>query len=432
MRTLRSEQARAFLERPPLEGYRLPPQVRARIKKAFGHSLQPRGVVERIIDGVRKRGDEALLDFTRLLDGVELPSLEVPREEWERAVEGLPAPLLSALKMAAKRIEAYHRCFRPLYPISTGGGMGYRVRPLKRVGLYIPGGMAAYPSTVLMSAIPARVAGVGEVLVVSPPQKDGSLPAPVLAACSLAGVNRVFRVGGAQAVAALALGTGTVPRVDKICGPGGLFVQLAKKLVYGLVDIDGLYGPTEAVLLADERAAPRAIARELLAQAEHDPLARALFLTSSRRLAREVSLEVEGRLPGLERSEIVRQALDRGGGIVLVKGLEEGIGLINAFAPEHVALFLEEPWPWVEKIENAGGIFLGAVGALGDYMAGPSHVLPTGGTARFASPLGVGDFLKLTSVVALEEKERKRLSRRAAVIARAEGLTAHAEAMEED
>lgn len=432
MRLLKSGQARAFLERSPLEGYRLSPEARARIKKAFGRSLQPRGVVERIIDGVRERGDEALLEFTRLLDGVELTSSEVPREEWERALRDLPASLLSALKMAAKRIEAYHRCFRPLYPISPAGGMGYRVRPLNRVGLYVPGGMAAYPSTVLMSAIPARVAGVGEVLVVSPPQKDGSLPAPVLAACSLSRVDRVFRVGGAQAVAALALGTATIPRVDKICGPGGLFVQLAKKLVCGLVDIDGLYGPTEAVLLADEGADPKAIARELLAQAEHDPLARAILVTPSRRLAREVSQEVEERLGGLERSEIVRQALDKGGGIVLVKGLEEGIGLINTFAPEHVALFLEDPWPWVEKIENAGGIFLGPVGALGDYIAGPSHVLPTGGTARFASPLGVGDFLKLTSVVALEKREMKRLSRQAAAIARAEGLTAHAQALEED
>jgi len=432
VRLLTSEQTRSFLERAPLESYRLSPEARARIKRAFGRSLQPRAVVERIIDGVRSRGDEAVLEFTRLLDGVEISSMEVPRKEWEKAVKALPAPLLSALKIAAKRVETYHRRFRPVYPVSPEGGMGYRVRPLKRAGLYVPGGMAAYPSTVLMSAIPARVAGVEEILVVSPPQKDGTLPAAVLATCALAGVSRVFRVGGAQAIAALALGTKTIPRVDKICGPGGLFVQLAKKLVYGLVGIDGLYGPTEAMLLADEGADPAAIARELLAQAEHDPLARALLLTPSRRLARQVSQEVERRVGELERSQIVRQALEKGGGIVLVKGLEEGVVLVNAFAPEHVALFLEDPLPWVEKIENAGAIFLGPEGALGDYTAGPSHVLPTGGTARFASPLGVADFIKLTSVVALDERERKKLSRPAAVIARAEGLTAHARALEGD
>ena len=428
MRVLESPAARAtILRRAPPGEPRLPPQVRARIRQAFGQALSPRRVVDRVEAEVRRKGDEALRDLTCRLDGVDIAELGVPPEEMRRAEGQVSRDLLLALKKASLRIAAYHDRFRPRRPLELRGGVGRVVRPLARVGIYVPGN---YASTVLMTAIPARVAGVKQVVVVSPPQKDGSLPPAVLAACSLAGIGRVFRVGGAQAIFALAYGTETVPAVDKVCGPGGLFVQMAKRQVYGLVDIDGLYGPTEALLLADDSADPVVLARELLAQAEHDPLAVAILLTPSRPLAQRVSREVGRLVPQQERGQIIRQALARQGGIVLVRDLEEGVELINSFAPEHCALFLQDPWPWAQRIEKAGGLFLGPQECLGDYLAGPSHVMPTGGTARYASPLGVEAFLKYTSLVALEEGEASRLAPLAATLARAEGLTAHARALE--
>lgn len=427
------EQARAsLLRRIPLEDMSIPEGVKKTIRRLFGQELTPAEAVERIIAEVRQQGDAALLRFTKALDGAKLSTLEVGLEEFRQAQ--VAPELAQALSLAAERIRAFHlrqrRRLRGWMDSSTG--LGESLGPLDRVGLYIPGGTAAYPSTVLMSAIPARVAGVREIIAVSPPRADGSLPASVLVACRLAGVDRLFKVGGAQAIAALAYGTQSIPKVDKVCGPGGLFVTLAKKRVYGAVDIDGLYGPTETVLLADDSASPAAVAADLLAQAEHDPLASAILITTSLSLAQEVSREVERQLASLERREIAAQALEARGGAVIVGSLEEGLELANEYAPEHLCLMVREPRRYAGQVRHAGTVFLGAFSseALGDYIAGPSHTNPTGGSARFSSPLNVRSFLKSTMLVALSREDSARLWRAAARIARAEGLTGHARALE--
>jgi histidinol dehydrogenase len=305
------------------------------------------------------------------------------------------------------------------------------IRPLRRVGVYVPGGTAAYPSTVLMTAIPAKVAGVAEVIMVTPPGKDGTIPPAVLVAADIARVDRIFRVGGAQAIAALACGTGSVPAVDKICGPGNIFVMLAKKAVYGIVDIDGLQGPSEVLIIADEQADPAYCAADLLAQAEHDALAEVVMVTTSRRQAEAINREVAEQLPGLSRQSIARESLGRGI-IAVVAGLEEAIELSNLYAPEHLLLMVKDAAACIDKITNAGCIVTGraATVALGDYVAGPSHALPTGGTARFSSPLNICDFLKFMSVINTEEVDIKLLGKAASVMARAEGLDAHARAVE--
>ncbi|MQY55387.1 MAG: histidinol dehydrogenase, partial [Dehalococcoidia bacterium] len=312
------------------------------------------------------------------------------------------------------------------------GGLGQIVRPLERVGIYVPGGTACYPSTVLMTAIPARVAGVEEIILTTPPGEGGEVPKATLVAADIADVDRVFKVGGAQAIAALAYGTESIPRVDKVCGPGGLFVTLAKRMVYGAVDIDGLYGPTETVILADDSATPAHCAADLLAQAEHDLLATAILITTSSRLAQEVDREVARQLEGLERVQIAHRSLEERGHIIVVADMEQAIELINLYAPEHLSLMVRDASSYIEKIRNAGAIFIGenSPEVLGDYVAGPSHVMPTGGTARFSSPLGVSDFLKLTSIVSLSDGDLQKLGPAAATIARVEGLTAHARAAE--
>ena len=310
--------------------------------------------------------------------------------------------------------------------------MGQIIRPLERVGLYAPGGRTPYPSSLLMAAIPARVAGVSEIVVASPPDTDGRAAKVNLVAAQVAGVDAAFKVGGAQAIGALAYGTESVPRVDKIGGPGNLFVVLAKRRVYGQVAIDGLPGPTETMLIADESADPTLVAADLLAQAEHDPLASPICLTPSRDLAELVQVEVAKQVESLERAEIIVQSLQAQGGIVLTDNLAQAMTLANEYAPEHLCLLLRDPWAWVGRVRNAGGVFVGETSseALGDYVVGPSHIMPTGGTARFASPCNVWDFVKVTSVFAPADSTLQRYAHAAMTIARAEGLTAHAAAIE--
>jgi histidinol dehydrogenase len=389
-------------------------------------------IVRDIIADVQTRGDKALFDYTRQLDKVSLSSLEVSKEEITEAYNKIDKKLVAALKLAAGRIREFHiGCKQKLETSFLTDGVGRQVRPLDRVGIYVPGGTAAYPSTVLMTAIPAKTAGVKEIIMVTPPKKDGAIPAPTLVAADIAGVNRIFKVGGAQAVAALAYGTASVPKVDKICGPGNIFVAMAKKMVFGVADIDGIQGPSEVIVVADDSANASFCAADLIAQAEHDALASAILITTSAELATRVSREIEKQLSQLGRQQIAREAISSRGMIVLVDNLDEAIELINRYAPEHLLIMVRKARNYVKKIKNAGCIFINETSpvVLGDYIAGPSHVLPTGGTARFSSPLGYDDFLKVTSIVALSRSKQNLLGKAAITIAEAEGLYGHAQAM---
>ncbi len=420
-----------LLVRTPLELQEISPGLKLKVREAFGEELTLQEVVGRIVAEVRARGDRALFDYGKRIDGVKLAALEVRPEEIARARSKVGSELLSALELAAQRIKSFHmNCKRQSWVDFAEGGLGQWIRPLGKVGIYVPGGRASYPSTVLMTAIPARVAGVSEIIVTTPPGQDGVSPATLVAA-ELAGVDRVFKIGGAQAIAALAFGTQTVPRVDKICGPGNIFVQLAKRMVYGMVDIDGFYGPTETIILADESANPAICAADLLAQAEHDVLASAILITTSAELATRVNQEVEKQLVELDRQDIITASLKNRGGIIVVDDMEQAAELINDYAPEHLSLMVKDAWSCAEKMRNAGGIFIGedSPEVVGDYVAGPSHVMPTGGTARFGSPLTVDDFLKVTSVIAIDGKALRAIGPAAANIAKAEGLDAHARAV---
>jgi len=389
-------------------------------------------VVRQIISDVRSRGDAALIDYTRKFDRIKLSSLEVTQKQIQSAYLQVDAELVSALRLAAERISSFHQKQKEAIWQSVQPGSGQLIRPLERVGVYAPGGTASYPSTVLMTAIPARVAGVKEVILATPPQADGTVPPATLIAASMAGVDRIFSVGGAQAIAALAFGTESVPSVDKICGPGNIFVVLAKKLVYGVVDIDGLPGPSEVVIIADETANPVYCAADLLAQAEHDPLASAILITTSKQLADEVNQEVEKQLKALKRQAIAAESLRKQGVIAVVDDIDEAVELANLYAPEHLCLMVKGADALVGRLANAGCIVIGesATVVLGDYIIGPSHVLPTGATARFGSPLSVLDFIKLTSLINVDKATLKKLGKTAATIARAEGLEAHARAVE--
>ena len=423
----------------PLD-FDLPPEVTDRTEELFGERLSPQESVQRILRDVEEQGDNAVRRYTHLLDGVELVGLEVSDEEIARAGRKVPKALRRALELAAKRIEDFHRATIRTSWVDLESGLGEMVIPLQRVGIYVPGGTASYPSTVLMTAIPARVAGVTEVVLSTPPKTrslggrgNGQLPDPaVLLAAKLAGVDRVFRIGGVQAIGAMAFGTETVPRVDKVCGPGNIFVTLAKKQVFGHVDIDGLYGPTETVVIADETANPAYCAADLLAQAEHDPLASPILVTTSLSLLGEVEGELEKQLSTLDRRELAGLSLERQGKVILVSSLEESLELANFIAPEHLCLMVKDPWAWAGKVRRAGGLFLGPYSpeVMGDYVAGPSHVMPTGGTARFSSALSVHHFLKTMPVVGLKPGEYPELAEAASVIATAEGLTGHSRAVD--
>jgi len=428
-----------LLRRQALDEYEVSPELQASIARLFGEPLTPDQVVSRILADVRAEGDSALFRYSRLLEGsraVQLNGptrLRVPEERIELAWRRSDAALREALELAARRIEAFHRR-QPrnswLEWDAEGGALGQVVRPLKRVGIYAPHGRAPYPSSLLMAAIPARVAGVPEVVVATPP-REGELNDAILAAAYIAGVREVYALGGAQAIAALAYGTESVPRVDKILGPGNLFVILAKRRVFGVVDIDQLPGPTETLLIADESANPAYVAADLLAQAEHDPLATALLITISADLALQVQGELERQLSALSRKETILSSLANRGGIVVVDRLDEALELANEYAPEHLCLLTADPWSLVGRVENAGGVFVGewSSEALGDYVVGPSHIMPTGQTARFSSPLNVGDFLKITSVFGLAPSTARELGAAAIAIAEVEGLTAHAQAV---
>jgi histidinol dehydrogenase len=390
-------------------------------------------VVRQIINEVRARGDAALFDFTEKLDGVRLASLEVGKREINAAFRKINTELLAALKLAAERIANFHiKEEKALLRDNARARLGWLVRPLERVGIYVPGGTAPLPSSLLMTAVPARVAGVKEIILMTPPQKSGNIAPVTLVAAAIAGIDRVFSVGGAQAIAALACGTESVPRVDKVCGPGNIYVTIAKKMVFGMVGIDGLYGPSEVVITADDTANPANIAADLLAQAEHGSGALAILLTTSRKLANAVNKEIAKQVITLERKDIIAESLEKRGMIVIVEGIDKALELANLYAPEHLCLVVKDAASYVEKVKNAGCLFIGenAVEVLVDYVAGPSHVLPTGGTARFGSPLSILDFVKLISIINTNEKDVRRLGRAAAVIARAEGLTAHARAAE--
>jgi histidinol dehydrogenase len=388
--------------------------------------------VSEIIAEVQAKGDTALFYYTKKFDKTELDSLEVTVEDISKAYQKVDKKLLSALQMAAKRIREFHAiCRQKIDTTFLSDGVGRRFRPLDRVGIYVPGGTAAYPSTVLMTAIPARVAGVKEIIMVTPPGKDGAIPSQTLVAADIAGVNRIFKIGGAQAIAALAYGTQSVPKVDKICGPGNIYVALAKKLVFGAVDIDGIQGPSEIIVVADDNAEVSFCAADLIAQAEHDSMASAILITTSAKLAIGINDEIEAQLKKLERRKIICEAFKSRGMIVLVDNLDEAIELVNLYAPEHLLLMVRNAPKYLKKINNAGCIFVSKTSpvVLGDYVAGPSHVLPTGGTARFSSPLSIDDFLKAINIVYLSEGQEIVLGKAAIVIAEAEGLQAHANAV---
>jgi histidinol dehydrogenase len=413
----------------------VPASVRAGIRRVFGRDLTPEEATAEILADVRQRGDAALREWTSRVDHVALAELEVPASAWDAAYEEMSADLRRGLELAAERIRDFH-ARQPVPSWETremGGMMGQRATPLERVGVYAPGGTAPLPTSLLMCVIPARVAGVDEVTVCTPPGEGGRVSAVMLAAARIAGVDRVFRVGGAQAIGAMAYGTTSVPRVDKIVGAGGLFTTLAKRQVYGHVGLDGLYGPTETVVVADQSADPGWVAADLLAQAEHDVLATAILLTPSEDLAEAVQAEVAERVARLDRREVIAASLAGQGGIVLTPDLATAVELADGFAPEHLCLSVRQPEGWAGRIRNAGGLFLGehSCEVLGDYAAGPSHIMPTGGTARFASPVNVLDFVKITNVIALDAGTASRLSAAAARVADAESLGAHAAAAAE-
>ncbi|QID33605.1 histidinol dehydrogenase [Pampinifervens florentissimum] len=383
-------------------------------------------VVKEIIQRVQKEGDKAIIEYTKRFDGLELTSetMEVPYEELERAYNEIEEDVRSALEVAHERIRRFHerQLERSFFTEEEGIVLGNRVLPLERVGIYVPGGKAAYPSTVLMNAVPAVVAGVEEVIMVSPK------PNPyTLASAFIAGVSRVYQIGGAQAVAGLAFGTETLPKVDKIVGPGNIFVALAKKLLYGVVDIDMIAGPSEILIIADGSVDPKWTASDLLSQAEHDELAGAFMITTDEEYAREVSQWVEKLLEDFPRREIAQKSIERFGTIFLVEDLYKACEVANYIAPEHLEVLTEEPFALLPYIKHAGAVFLGkyATEPLGDYVLGPNHTLPTGGTARFFSPLGVYHFLKKSSVIYLSKEGFERVADYAESIAKAEGLFAH-------
>ena len=418
------EEVERLLTKKSFDEVELSPKVREANKKIFGEDLSAVEIVRRIVADVRKLGDKAVIDYTRKIDGVELDSFAVDVAEID-----IDSELLSSLRGAAENIRRFHAEQLPKSWITYRGEnslLGQAVIPLERVGVYVPGGTAAYPSSVLMNIIPAKVAGVREIIMCTPNANP-----TVLAAAKLAGVDKIFKIGGAQAIAAMAFGTKQIPRVNKIVGPGNIFVTLAKKEVYGHCDIDMLAGPSEILIVADETANPIYAAADLLSQAEHDPLACSILITTSQPLADKVSDEVERQLSNLPRKEIAAAAIERNGLIVVAEDLDEAIDFANFSAPEHLELLVSAPFELLPKIKNAGAIFLGAYSPepLGDYLAGPNHVLPTGGTAKFYSVLNVETFLKRTSLISYSRNDLLGAAEDIIRLAEAEGLHAHANAI---
>ncbi|MEA3349137.1 MAG: histidinol dehydrogenase, partial [Chloroflexota bacterium] len=405
-----------------------PDELIAGVEKIFGQGTSPHQAVERILSTVSTQGDAALQHWSKILDKAELDDFRIPVDEFAAAHAQLPDSLSHALNTAAERIRNFHQR-QPLPNWTTtemGGIVGQRTTAVERAGVYVPGGSAPLPSSLLMSVIPAQVAGVKDIIICTPPHPHPT----ILAAAHICGIEAVYQIGGAQAIAAMAFGTQSVPKVDKIVGAGNIFVTLAKQQVYGIVGLDGLAGPTETMVIADDGANPAWVAADLLAQAEHDTLASAILLTPSPSLAEAVQAEIVTQTKKLTRVKLIAQSLANRGGIVITPDLESAAELANQYAAEHLCLCVSDPAALAEKINNTGGFFLGdhSFEVLGDYVAGPSHIMPTGGTARFASPLNVMDFVKISSIIALDPETGQKLSPLAAEIARAESLTAHAAA----
>ena len=424
-----------ILRRRAWDEFDVPTALLDGIERTFGERIDPDEAVRRILADLRTRGDTALREWTQTLDHVDIERPVVERAQIEAAYAEVSDEVVAAMGLAATRIERFHRRQPALawQHSDDEGTLGQLVRPIERVGLYIPGGSAPLPSSLLMTAIPARVAGVPQLVVITPPRRETGLPHPaILVAADIAGVDEIYLGGGAQAIGALAYGTATISRVDKICGPGSLFTTLAKRQVFGTVGIDGLPGPTETLVIADAQADPQLAAADLLAQAEHDVLASAILLTPSAELAERVRAAALSQLEELGRAETIVGSLARGSGLVITESLDEAFELANKYAPEHLCLLVENPEQHLDRVRHAGGIFLGerSFEVLGDYVAGPSHVMPTGGTARFASPVNVNDFVKLVSVIGLNERAFEQIGSAARVLARVEGLTAHAAAVE--
>ncbi len=389
------------------------------------------GTVAEIIKNVRENGDKALFEYCEKFDKAQLSSLAVTKEEIDEALNLVEPEFLEILEKAARNIRKFHsRQVRNSFIINDEDGIviGQKIIPVDRAGLYVPGGTAAYPSTVLMDAIPAKTAGCREVVMVTPPTKDGKVNPVILAAAHVAGIDRIFKVGGAQAIAALAYGTESIPKVDKIVGPGNAFVAEAKKQVFGVVSIDMIAGPSEILIVADGKSNPAYVAADLLSQAEHDKMASAVLVTDSAELAKNVSAELEKQIPLLERREIARESVDVNGKIIVADTLDAAIEIANEIAPEHLELCVDNPFDKLDSIRHAGSIFMGrnCPEALGDYFAGPNHTLPTGGTAKFSSPLSVDDFIKKTQYTYYTKDALKRVAFDVAKFAKKEGLTAHA------
>ena len=389
------------------------------------------GIVTPILEDVRKRGDQALRDYTSKFDGAQIDSIEVPASEIKAAYDSMDEDFIRVLKTAADNIRSYHsRQKRESFVISEKDGivLGQKIVPVSVAGIYVPGGTAAYPSTVLMDTIPAKIAGVGQVVMVTPPGRDGKVSQAVLAAAKVAGVDKVFRVGGAQAIAALAYGTESVPKADKIVGPGNIFVAEAKKQVSGIVSIDMIAGPSEILIIADGKSDPAVVAADMLSQAEHDKNASAVLVTESKDLASKVASEIERQLSILPREQIARASIETNGKIIISSSIEQAIEISDRIAPEHLEVCVDNPFDYLDKIRNAGSVFLGrsCPEALGDYLAGPNHTLPTSGTARFSSPLSVDDFIKKYQFTYYTEKALSKVADDIALFARREGLEAHA------
>ena len=388
------------------------------------------GIVADILSDVRKNGDKAVLAYCAKFDKAELDTLEVTPQEIEEALANVEPEFLEILREAAANIRAFHsRQVRNSFVMADKPGivLGQKVTPIEKVGVYVPGGTAAYPSTVLMDTIPAKIAGCPQIVMVTPPGKDGKMNPAILAAASIAGVDRIFKVGGAQAIAALAYGTESIPKVDKIVGPGNAFVAEAKKQVFGMVSIDMIAGPSEILVIADGKSNPVHVAADLLSQAEHDKLASAVLVTDSETLAKAVADELERQLPKLPREEIARASIDNNGKIIVAENLMQGIEIANEIAPEHLELMVDDPFAYLDAVKNAGSIFMGrsCPEALGDYFAGPNHTLPTSGTARFSSPLSVDDFVKKSQFSYYTADALASVADKIAAFAEKEGLRAH-------
>ena len=429
------EAVEKLLKKPAFDQVELNPRIREANKKLFGADLTAAEIVDRIVGDVRRDGDEAVIKYTKLIDRTEFTPEEfvVTEAEYEAAYQEADPVVVDSLRKAAENVRRYHQEQKPnswMTYRDKGSILGQSVIPLDRVGIYVPGGTAAYPSSVIMNAMPAVVAGVKEIIMMVPP-KNGKINPYVLVAAKEAGVSKIFKIGGAQAIAAMAFGTETIPRVDKITGPGNIFVTLAKKAVCGHCDIDMLAGPSEILIVADKTADPAYTAADMLSQAEHDMLASSIVITDSSELAEKVAVEAEKQLKLLPREEITRASLDRNGMIIITEDIMQAVELANVSAPEHMEVLTEQPFQLLPYIRHAGAVFLGAYSPepLGDYFAGPNHVLPTGGTARYYSVLNVETFMKRTSIISYTQEQLDAVSDDVIRLAEAEGLQAHANAV---